>query len=141
MISVLDLDLLVYTLLTRSIPDVPFAPDLDVDSIGRLPLVTFTVTGGAAVAGSPAPPFAWDASLALSVFGEGIDEARATAGRVYDAVWSWDDPFNGLGIIDGLGHAAAIDDESLFTRIGTVDIAARSITQYAGSFGLQLHKA
>lgn len=137
----LNSEQLLYTLLTRGLPGIAVVPELDVTSIDDFPLVTFSVMSGNAVEGSTSPPKAWDAMLALSVFDDDLDDAIALARRVYDLVWSWDDAWAGANIVDGLGHATEIADQSMFTRIGTVAIGARSVTQLSGSFDLQVHAA
>ncbi len=138
----LDLELLIYSLLSRSVPDFKIMPEHEVGEIDDFPLCIFTITGGAMLDGTAGRPLAWDAQLSLSVFDTTLDLARTKAGLFYDAVWSWDDPWSGAGIIDELGHATEITDESLFSRVGTVDIGdGRSVTQYDGRFGLQLHSA
>lgn len=141
----LNLEKLVYELLVRSLPDhYTVIPELDVsDGVDDFPLVTFTVTGGEGIDTDAGKSSAWDAGLTLSVFDDDMDDAIAVAGTVYDAVWSWDDPWavGDPGKIPGLGRAAEIRDQSIFTRTGTVPIGAIAITQLVGEFGLQLHKA
>ena len=138
----LNLELLIYTLLRNGLDQsITLAPELDVDSIDAFPLVTFTVTGGSAVQGSSSPPTAWDVGLLLNIFHDDLAEASQIASDVYDLVWSWDDVFGGTGIADGIGHAGEVDDQELFNRAGTVHIDSRSVTQYSGSFNMQLHDA
>jgi len=138
----LNLELLIYTLLRNGLDEsITLAPDLDVDSIDTFPLVTFTVTGGSAIQGSSSPPGAWDVGVLINIFHDGLAAASQVAAAVYDLVWSWDDPFGGAGIATGLGHAGEVDDQELFNRAGTVHIDSRSVTQYSGSFNMQLHDA
>lgn len=137
----LNTEKLIYMLLKRGLHDVAVIPELDVTSIDDFPLVTFSVSGGNAVLGSSSPPKAWDVVLNLSVFHDDLDAAIDLAGRVYDIVWGWDEAWNGTGIIDSVGHAAEIEDQSVFSRLGTVAIGNRSVTQLAGGFGLQVHDA
>lgn len=137
----LNAERLIYLLLERGLPDITVVPDLDVDAMNHLPIVTFTVTGGSAVEGSPSPPTAWDANLSLSVFADDLDAAIALASQVYDVVWGWDDIWNGTCIIDELGHVAGIEDQAVFTRIGSVAIDVRTITQLNADFNLQVHQA
>jgi hypothetical protein len=106
-----------------------------------LPLVMFAVNVGNAIPGSVSPPGAWEGSLDLTVFADTIDRAREISGEVYDAVWTWDDPFGVNHIVPGLGHVGEITDQTVFSRTGTVDLPTFSQTQYDGSFGLQLHRA
>jgi hypothetical protein len=136
----LDLELLAYKLLTATMPEgITILPAHEVDEIDVMPLVLFSVSGGNAVDGSPSPPFAWDVTLNLSFYAATLDDAKALAGEGYDAVWSWDDPWAGKGIVEDLGHAAEITDTALPTRTVTVDVPGHSITQYDGSFGMQMH--
>lgn len=137
----LNIERLAYLLLTRSLPGVTVVPDLDVDSIDRFPLVTFTVTGGQALDLSGPKPAGWLATLSLTVFDDDMDDAIDLAGQVYDAVWSWNDPWAGLGAIDGVGHVADVDDSAVFTRVNTAQIGALSVTQMAGEFSFQAHQA
>lgn len=140
----LDFEALCYQLLTRSLPDITIRPEHEVDEVDGFPIIMFTISGGNQLAGIAGKPLAWDANLSLSVFDTSLDSARALAGRAYDAVWAWDDPFAlpPAGLIDELGHAAEIEDQSVFTRVGTADIGdSRFVTQYDGRFGLQLHSA
>lgn len=138
----LDFEALTFQLLTRSVPDVPTKPEHDVGELGELPFCMFTTTGGNQLDGVVGRPIAWEVQLSLSVFHNSLDEARALAGLYYDAVWSWEDPWSLAGLISGLGHATEIEDVSLFSRVGTVDIGdSRSVTQYDGRWALQLHSA
>lgn len=136
----LDLEKLIYELLKKSLPDVTILPDVEVDSINHFPLITFTVVGGSALDLSGPRPNGWEADLSISLFEDDIDKAKALALTVYDVVWSWDDPFNDAGRIEGLGNAASIDDKSIFTRVGSVAIDDLTVTQMAGEYSLHLHE-
>lgn len=137
----LNIEQLFFKLLQQSLPDIEFAPELDVDSIDRFPFVTFSATGGNALDSSGPKPNGWDCFLSLEVFDDDLDHAIEVAGQIYDAVWSWNDPWGGTNSVKDLGHVAEIDDQSIFTRVGSVAIGSRSITQLAGSFTLQAHQA
>lgn len=138
----LDLELLAYRLLTRSLGDAcKVQPAHEVgDTIDHLPLVLFQVTGGNAVDGSPSPPFAWDTNLELNIYADGLDAAKALTVIVYDAVWSWDDPFAELGIDYTLGHVTAISDQAIPTRVASVDYDGHNLTQYNGVWSMQMHE-
>jgi hypothetical protein len=142
----LDFEALVYQLLSRGLPQARVVPELDVGDLDfnepeAMPLVMFTITPGAAVPGSLAPPQAWDCTLFFNVFEGSRDEAAALATAVYELVWSWNNPWATAHIVDGIGYAAEIEDQSVFSRIITGDVGARTITHYSGGFGLQLHTA
>lgn len=145
----LDMEALIYQLLRRTLDGigptltvpatVDLKPDLEADSFEHIPLVTFTITGGQAVDGSVSPPKAWEATLSLTLFADGMDAARELAGKVYDGVWLWDDPWKTDGHIEGVGHATSLDDQSLFTRTSQGAMDERLVIQMDAVFGLQLH--
>lgn len=145
----LDMDELTYKLLRRTLDgigptlstpaEIDLKPDLEADAFEHIPLVTFTITGGQALDGSTSPPKAWEATLSITVIGEGLDATREIAGRIYDGVWLWDDPWKPDGLYEGIGHATEIDDQSLFTRTFDGVMDERSVTQMDAVFGLQLH--
>lgn len=139
----LNIERLVYVVLSQIEPDVlNVAPDLDIDSIDEFPFMTYSIETGAALDGVQSRPTAWAVQLNLNLFVEGLDEAIDLAGIVYDAVWSWNDVFGSRpGFVEGLGHLTEVDDQSLFSRVSSVVIRGRGITQLAGSFVLQAHSA
>lgn len=147
----LDLEKLAYRLLARSLDGIRLTksqyndrpidikPDIDADDFEHIPLVTFTVTGGDAADESVSPPRAWNGTLSITAFGDGDDATRELAGILYDAVWSWNDPFSGAGIIAGLGHVSEISDRSIFTRTSEAELGERVLTQMDGGFDLIFH--
>lgn len=139
----LNIEKLTYLLLARTFPDLTVAPELDVHEVGQneYPILLFSVTGGNAIdGGSGKKPSAWDCVLNLSIIDNDLDSAITLADTVYDGVWSWGNAFSPAGIVDGLGHVAEIEDQSVFTRVSTVIVNDRSITHMAGSFTFQAHQ-
>jgi len=131
----IDPEELLYTLLKRGKPDgSTVAPETDLDSIDSLPLVLYDVIGDGQDGNGPG---LWNVTLNLSVIGATLDDARTTARAFYDLVWSWnDDPE--AATVDGVGTVSSVADASLFSRQPSSDIAVHDITQYDGSFDLQL---
>jgi hypothetical protein len=135
--ELVDDEQLIFALLRRDLASsVGVAAELDVDSIDSLPFVTFIVTGGDQGANGPG---LWAASLALNVFAQGQDEAWVTARAVYGAVHKWDTP--GASILDAapeLGYVSRVTDLNKFSRVGSVEMQGKNITQYLGTFELKI---
>jgi hypothetical protein len=148
-VDVLDGDRLIYQLLRRGLPEtLAVYSSIDVKAVESYPLLTFRSTGGAGLTngGSTMPQaWLWDADLIL--LHTDYDELRVIAGHVYDLVHSWgQDPWadeSGVipGLIPGLGHATAVTDRSLFSRVNEADVGGHTVTQVLGSFSMQLHQA
>lgn len=139
----LDLEELAYRLFRDPMDSsVDVTSELDVDTVDRVPLLTFRVIGGPSINGGHGVPSAWNCELVVDLFDEDHERCRALARSVYDLVHSWNDIFAGTNIIDGLGHVSEVVDRSLFTRIFDGPVEGNThITQMSGSFGLQLHAA
>jgi hypothetical protein len=131
----IDPEELLHTLLDAGKPaGSTVAPETNLDSIESLPLVLFTVLGPGQDGNGPG---LWDVTLDLSVIGATLDDARTTAKAFYDLVWSWnEDP--AAATVDGVGTVSGVADASLFSRQPTSDVAVHGVTQYDGSFDLQL---
>lgn len=138
----LDGDALLYQLLRKGLaPEVTLKPDLEVDTIDRVPYVTYTGVGGNSIADNGVTPIAWTWTLVVNVFHTDLDEAKDVAEAVYDLVHGWNDVWGTSHKIAGLGHAAEVSDLSLFSKTGQADIPGHTIQQLTGQFLLQLHKA
>lgn len=137
----IDVDALLYQLLIRDAPDgAEVRPAIDVDALDVFPLITFHVSVGASV-DNASPPQAWTVTLDLTIFDDDLDDAKALAFDLYDVVHGWADGFAlPPAIIAGVGSVAhdSVEDNSIFTRILTLDIESKQVTQYAGSFDLIL---
>jgi hypothetical protein len=136
----IDAELLIKTLLDRDTPEgVLILPAIDgIEYPGVFPLMTFAVSVGQAI-DNHAPPAGWEATLDLNIIDDDLDDAKALAFAVYDAVWAWADPFSpSVGIVANVGSVNDVGDNSIFTRVSTVEVESKWVTQYAGSFGLTL---
>jgi hypothetical protein len=137
----IDAEKLIYDLLTRDLDDgVTVMPAIDVDVMDTLPLVTFHVTVGQAIDNS-SPPQGWVVTLNLDVFDDDLDDAKNLSFALYDVVWAWGNGFaNPPALIEDVGGVAhdSVDDNSIFTRVLTVEVESKRVTQYAGSFELTL---
>jgi hypothetical protein len=148
-VDVLDGDKLIYQLFRRGLPDtLAVAPTIDVKTIEQYPFLAFNSTGGQGLTnGGSTMPQAWAWDVDVNIFHTDYDELRVIAGHVYDLVHSWEqDPWadeSGVipGLIPGLGHATAVTDRSLFSRINAADVGGHTVTQVLGSFSMQLHQA
>lgn len=116
------------------IPGAEVAADLDIDSFDDVPFIThhslIAQTGNA--------PGLWSAVLTVNVFLEATDATFGIVRAVYRGIHSWEDPES--GIVPGVGAVESIDrDVEAFTRRGqSVDLNAKSVTQYTGSFELTI---
>lgn len=132
-IAGLDTELLLYTLLSTPDPGVPIQPETDSDSPGALPLVQYDLSGSGATGNGPG---LYQVTLDLNVFAYGRDEARRIALALYARVHSWEQP--GQGIVPGLGWVQTVADISYPSSVGTPDMTAHNLVQYAGSWSIQL---
>jgi hypothetical protein len=132
---VIDAEVLAYRLLERDQADATVRSDIDVTVMDEFPFVSFSIVVGEAI-DNHAPPSGWTASLTINIFDDDLDDAKARARAVYDAVWAWADEFAGLGIIPGVGYVQDVADQSIFTRVMTAEVENKWVTQYAGSFEL-----
>lgn len=130
----IDAELLMSTLLNAGKPPgSTVQPETNLDSIEHLPLALFDVNGDGQTGNGPG---LWFVTLDLSVIGDGIDQAKTTAGAFYDLVWSWNEPGN--GVVDGVGWVSDVSDISYFSRSPVADVNVRGTSQYDGAFALQL---
>jgi hypothetical protein len=132
---VIDAEALAYGLLERDQSDATVRSDIDVTVMDEFPFVSFSIVVGQSI-DNHAPPSGWFASLTINIFDLSLDAAKARARRVYDQVWQWADPFEGLGTIPDIGRVSDVADQSIFTRVATADVEHKWVTQYAGSFEL-----
>ncbi|WP_382307283.1 hypothetical protein [Herbiconiux sp. UC225_62] len=134
----IDAEVLAKKLLDAAVPDgVTVMPDIDADAWDEFPLVTFRISVGQAV-DNHAPPSAWIATLDINILDDDLDDAKALARGLYGAIWEWADPFAGKNIVEDVGSVNDIEDQSIFTRVATVEVESKWVTQYAGSFSLTL---
>lgn len=114
-------------------------PDLDVDELDRLPAVTWNVVGAGQVANGGG---LWSFILNMNFFGDGMDEAKASAKTGYDLVHGWDnDPTVTVLPVDGADTwVSALADQDIPTRLGRAVIDGRNVVQYAGSFAIDLRQ-
>ena len=137
----IDAEAVIYQLLVRDLPDdVTVRPAIDVDAMDVFPMVTFHVNVGQAV-DNASPPRAWTVTLDLAVFDDDLDDAKDLSFALYDIVWAWGNGFSAPpAIVDDVGGVShdSVEDNSIFTRILTLDIESKQVTQYAGSFDLIL---
>lgn len=137
----IDAELLIKTLLDRDMPAGATAvPSIDVDVMDVFPMITFHVSVGQAIDNS-SPPQGWTVTLDLDVFDDDLDDAKALAFAVYDIVHAWADGFAiPPAIVNDVGYVShdSVEDNSIFTRVLTVDVESKQVTQYAGSFDLIL---
>jgi hypothetical protein len=142
-------DQLIYQLMRRTIASgVQVANSLDVSFVDAYPFVTFTSTGGLGItAGGAMRPAAWSWDLDVNLFHDDLDEALQIAAGIYEGIHTWNDPWpdpdTGItsGVIDGLGHATAVSDRSLFSRTTSAEVQGHMVHQLTASFSMQLHQA
>jgi len=110
------------------------AADLDVDSFDSVPFITHRST----ISQSGNGPGLWTAALSVSVFVEATTSTFRVVQDVYRGIHSWD--AHDAGIVPHIGTVETVDrDIEAFTRMGqSVDLNAKSVTQYVGSFELTL---
>jgi len=139
--ELLDGEQVVNALLIRGLPEeIDIAADLDVNSIDELPCLTYTLNGDGQ---SENGPGLFTYTLTLSAFGDGLDQTFALAKAVYACVWSWDQDPQLTHVINDetnrlIGWVEDVEDVSSFSRVGSVDMVGKLVTQYVGVFSLTL---
>lgn len=119
--------------------EIAIAPDLDVDELnGNYPALLWTITGdGQAANGNGL----WSYTLTLSVYAEGMDQAKKWAKFFYNLVHYWDerDDLTEIDLPDGdTIWVSGVGDIDVPTRQSSADIRGRHIVQYVGSYALAL---
>lgn len=128
-----DPELLVYRLLSRDAPDsIQVHSEYDVTTWDNLPYSTFVVI----TEPSGNSKLLWSCTLIVNAFGDGALQAIESAETLYDIVHGWAVPGNGN--VAELGTVESVDDVSLFARISAVPINGKNVTQYSGTFTLNL---
>ncbi|MBQ9917356.1 MAG: hypothetical protein IJO71_09170 [Microbacterium sp.] len=133
--DLIDADSLFSQLLDAlEIPDATIAVDLDVDSFDDVPFVTHH----SIIAQAGNGPGLWSALLTVNIFLEVTDDTFGVVQALYRGIHSWDDPDK--GIVPEVGAVETVErDVEAFTRRGpSVDLNAKSVTQYTGSFELTI---
>lgn len=140
----IDAEVYLQTLIVRDTEEdldpgevVTIAPDIDVDQLEKMPALLWTLTGDGQVANGDG---LWSYTLTLSVYGEGMDEAKRWARFFYKLVHYWDEnPALTKLTVDGDPiWVSTLEDIDLPTRQSSADIDGRNVTQYVGSFALAL---
>lgn len=117
--------------------DLWVAPDIDVDQLDHLPALTWNITGdGEAADGPNADGFI----LNVSIFGDGMDQAKATAIHVDEVAMKWfDDPWATAATFDNHSVVVATGERiDTPTRLPAAEINGRLVVQYSGSYRLLL---
>lgn len=118
-------------------PGLTVAPDVDVDSMDHLPLLTISGFNGHAIGngGYQARGFEWTLSLSLFTDG-GLEQAVDLADTVYQLVHGME----GYGIAD-VGAVNSVEDSSMFDRIGAASLPDKTIVQQSASFTVRVSPA
>jgi hypothetical protein len=122
---------------TPFVEDLWVAPDIDVTIMQHFPALTWNIVGD----GEPLNgPDAYGIILNASVFGEGMDAAKAVARYVDRTVMAWfEDPWPTAITVDGdrivVSNGERLD---LMTRLAAAEIEGRNVVQYSGSFRILL---
>jgi hypothetical protein len=140
---VIDAEVYIHDLIEQSMTatappsDLWVAPDIDVDTLEELPALTWNLSGDSSTANGPG---LWNYVLNVSIFGDGMDQAKQFAKYVDAMVQSWDvDPLATAIEVDGSDVACAgVDDVQLPARQATADIGGRLVVQYVGIYALAL---
>lgn len=123
-------------LMTRLLdyPGLTVAPDVDVDSMDALPLLTISGYNGHAIsnAGYLGRGFEWTLSLSLFTDG-GLEQAVDLADTVYQLVQE----MAGKGV-ENVGAVNSVDDVSMFDRIGAASLPDKTIVQQSASFTVRV---
>ncbi|MFD5864357.1 hypothetical protein ACFWGP_05360 [Agromyces sp. NPDC127015] len=129
----IDDEALIYRLFTRDIPpDHYIASEVDVTTWELMPYGRFScITDG----GGNGPGI-WHTILSVNVFGNGTDEAFAYARELDRIIRNWGDP--GVAVLPGLGSVESAEREQKFTRVGSVEVNGKNVTQYLGTYELTL---
>lgn len=127
--SLLDNDGLFNTLLSAiAIEGENVGAELDEGSYAGIPYISHFSTAAQDLNG----PGGWAGTLTVNIFVDAAD-GFAVARRFYAGIHAWNEP--GVGVIPGIGGITEIGDISAFSRIGgVVQMEAKSVVQYTGSF-------
>ncbi len=119
--------------------EVRLQQDADIEVLGELPLVLYSVT--AVQDGNGPGLYTADLDLTFLVEGDGFEIVSA----FYDLVHAWDD--NNTGFLapvgynlPNLGWVNSLLRETGISRTNQLEVPSRTVTQYAGSFTLALRK-
>jgi hypothetical protein len=118
-------------------PGLTVAPDVDVDSMDTLPLLTVSGFNGHAISngGYQVRGFEWTLSLSLYTDG-GLEQAVDLADTVYQIVHGME----GAGIV-GVGAVNSVEDGSMFDRVGAASLPDKTIVQQSASFTVRVSPA
>ncbi|GAA2577318.1 hypothetical protein [Microbacterium binotii] len=137
--SLLDSDRLFQALLERlELPGATVVADLDFDSFDDVPLITHR----SFVAQEGNGRGIWRATLTINAFVDISSEPdpwTTVIQPLYDGIHAWgDSPL--AGVIDGVGAVSSVDRdiEALNRHGNAVELDAKSITTYTGSFELTI---
>jgi hypothetical protein len=148
--AVIDVDVYLHLLLTQSITAAfaaegfdevieaePWcAPDIDVDTLEKMPAVTWNILADGEV---PNGPGLWNYILNLNCFGYGMDQAKALARGMHAIAEGWDENTAGTVIeVDGDDVWLSSVDTNLDipTRLPAAIIEGRLTVQYSGSYAI-----
>lgn len=105
------------------------AADLDVDSFDAVPFITHN----SLIAQDRNGAGLWTVQLNVNLF-VGPENPFPTVNALYEGIWSWDQPQN--GVVAGIGHVVEVTDGNAFSRLGAAQMLNKVVTQYVGSFRL-----
>lgn len=129
--ELLDDEQLIYALLRRDMaPEVMVAPEVDVTTWDTLPYATFFCIAEEVASG----PDLWSVLVTYNAFGDGSGEAFELCRSLHAVTHSWATP--GVAVLPGLGSIEDVTTVSKFSRVGTVTVYGKNVTQYAGSYSL-----
>lgn len=120
---------LAYRLLTDGLEGVEVAADLDANSVGDTPMVTFTVLNQGQFEHG-----LWRVILLLNVFCEASDTDDLLS-TLYPLILSWEEP--GMGVLEEekLG-VQSIQDSNVFDLVTQAVMNGKHILQFSGQFEL-----
>lgn len=128
----IDAETFVGTLLARDIPGASIELERNIDSLATMPVLIYAISGDGQTANADG---LWFVTLDLTAIANSVQEAFDTISAAYDAVHAWDTP--------GKAHTASlwvssVSDEQYPSKDDVPDIGGKTVSQYSGSFALDL---
>ena len=124
-----DIEWLLVSLLTASLPGVTVAASLDVDSIDTLPMVIVRPVDGQPVSNGPVG-FGYHWQVNIAVLATSHVAASDLADTVYQTVHGYEKT---QARVTGVGYVRAVQDDVLPVRTASVTVAD-NITQFNGQW-------
>lgn len=133
----MDIEKLLYTILSAAVPGALVAPSADTETVGKLPAVLYAATSGGRVPnGARGLGESW--TVAVSVLAGSMGAAKTTGRAVSDALHSaWESG----AAVPGSGSVSYLDETSLFRRAPQTETNAQNVHQANAVFALVIRPA